>query len=133
MLIVFESESADGCRGCDMESIWQDLRLGIRWLVKSPGFTAVAVSTLALGIGANTAMFTVINAVLLRALPAQDPQRLVILSNPEAHGIGVGDGSGPRYLYAYHEFEELRDQNQAFSGRLRFRGGDQGLSAVPGS
>ena len=99
-----------------MESIWQDLGLGIRWLVKSPGFTAVAVLTLALGIGANTAMFTLISAVLLRALPAQDAHRLVILSNPQSHGIGVGDGAGPRYLYAYHEFEELRDQNQAFSG-----------------
>ena len=99
-----------------MEPIWQDLRVGIRWLLKSPGFTLIAVLTLALGIGANTAMFTVMNAVLLRALPAQDPQRLVILSNPESHGIGVGDGSGPRYLYAYHEFQELRDHNEAFSG-----------------
>jgi predicted permease len=60
-------------------------------------------------------MFTVINAVLLRVLPAEDPHRLVILSNPEAHGIGVGDGSGPRYLYAYSEFEELRDRNHVFS------------------
>ena len=98
-----------------MESIWQDLRLGSRWLVKSPGFTAVAVLTLALGIGANTAMFTLISAVLLRALPAQDAHRLVILSNPQSHGIGVGDGARPRFLYAYHEFEKLRDQNQAFS------------------
>jgi predicted permease len=99
-----------------LEQFGQDLRVGLRGLAKSPGFTAVAISTLALGIGANTAMFTVINAILLRALPAEDPHRLVILSNPEAHGIGVGDGSGARYLYAYSEFEELRDHNQAFSG-----------------
>jgi predicted permease len=99
-----------------LERLGQDLRIGLRGLAKTPGFTAVAVSTLALGIGANTAMFTVINAVLLRTLPARDPQRLVILSNPEAHGIGVGDGSGPRYMYAYSEFEALRDHNQVFAG-----------------
>ncbi|MBV9764807.1 MAG: ABC transporter permease [Acidobacteriaceae bacterium] len=99
-----------------LERLGQDLRIGLRGLAKTPGFTAVAVSTLALGIGANTAMFTVINAALLRTLPARDPERLVILSNPEAHGIGVGDGSGPRYMYAYSEFEALRDHNQVFSG-----------------
>jgi len=100
-----------------MGSVWHDLRLGIRGLVKSPGFAVVAVLTLALGIGANTAMFTVLHAVLLRALPVEDPQRLVMLSNPNAHGIGVGDGAGKRrHLYAYTEFEQLRDQNQVFSG-----------------
>jgi putative ABC transport system permease protein len=85
-------------------------------LVNSPGFTVVAVLTLALGIGANTAIFTVLNAVMLRALPVEDPQGLVLLSNPNSHGIGVGDGSGPRNLYPYSEFEQLRDQNQVFSG-----------------
>ena len=99
-----------------LEQFGQDLRHGMRGLVKTPGFSVVAAATLALGIGANTALFTVINAVLLRALPAQDPDRLVLLSNPVAHGIGVGDGSGKRYLFAYSEFEQLRDRNQVFSG-----------------
>ena len=54
----------------------------------------------------------------LRALPAEDPQRLVMLSNPEYHGIGVGDGSGKRGMYAYPEFRDLLDKNQVFSGML---------------
>ena len=101
-----------------MRSLWQDVRLSIRGLLKSPGFTIIAVLTVALGIGANTAIFTVLNAVLLRTLPAEDPQRLVMLSNPEFHGIGVGDGSGKRGMFAYCEFRDLLDKNQVFSGML---------------
>src|SRR5579864_1308903 len=104
---------------CDtMRSLWQDVRLGTRGLLKSPGFTVIAVLTVALGIGANTAIFTVLNAVLLRALPAEDPQQLVMLSDPENHGIGVGDGSGKRGMFAYSEFRHLLDKNQVFSGML---------------
>src|SRR5204862_2536514 len=76
-----------------------DLRFAFRQLLKNPGFTAVAVLTLALGIGANTAIFSVINAVMLRPLPYPEPDRLVTLwERSPQRGIEQDRVSGPNYL-----------------------------------
>ncbi|HEX9234135.1 MAG TPA: ABC transporter permease [Candidatus Acidoferrum sp.] len=99
---------------------WRDLledsRHGLRILRKNPGFTAVAVLTLALGIGANTAIFTVLNSAVLKSLPVAHPEELVVLTDPDAHGSQFGSQTGDRSLLAYSEFEYLRDHNDFFSG-----------------
>jgi hypothetical protein len=69
-----------------MSTLLQDLKFGLRTLARNPGFTAVAVMTLALGIGANTAIFSLLNAVMLRELPVQKPGQLVLLGKARAAG-----------------------------------------------
>src|SRR5439155_21754738 len=90
-----------------------DLKFAFRQLVKNPGFTAVAVLTLALGIGANTAIFSLIDAVLLKMLPVRNPEQLVRLSWTDPHGR-------PDDTFSYPAFEAFRDGNKVFSGVLAF-------------
>ena len=92
-----------------MSTFWQDLRYGARILARNPGFTVIAIITLALGIGANTAIFSVVNAVLLRPLPYDDPDRLVeVWQSYPKKGWDKISVSPPNFAH-------WRDQNQAFS------------------
>jgi predicted permease len=100
-----------------LDSLLQDIRYGLRMLGKNPGFTAVAVLTLALGIGANTAIFTVINAVMLRALPVQHPEQLVAVGNP-AHVHAFGSGTPRTDIFSFPLYREVRDNNSVFSSVL---------------
>jgi predicted permease len=94
-----------------MDSLIKDVRYGVRSLLKRPGFTLIAVLTLALGIGANTAIFSVVNATLMRPLPVSDPDRLVFVF----HG-------SPGSVFSYPDYAAFRDQNNVFDGLLAFGG-----------
>src|ERR1043166_8518744 len=98
-----------------MSALTQDLRYGVRQLRKSPGFTAVAVVTLALGIGANTAIFTVVNALLLKMLPVKDPQQLVVVGDP-ANPNERSNGTPRADVFSYPLYKQLRDRNSVFTG-----------------
>ena len=101
-----------------MEALLQDLRYGIRTLAKNPGFTIVAILTLALGIGANAAIFSLTDQVLLRLLPVESPRELVVLSSPgRSWGRTWSDGDGST-SFSYPTYEEIRDRNEVFAGVL---------------
>src|SRR5437867_2510327 len=96
-----------------IEELWHDLRYGLRMLRNNTGFTAVAIVTLALGIGANTAIFSLINAVLIRSLPVSRPEQLVLLQ-PRHRGE-------PRYI-SYPMYRDLAERQQVFSGVIATSG-----------
>src|SRR4029453_7671934 len=101
-----------------METFLRDLRYGFRVLIKRPGFTVVAVAALALGIGANSAIFSVVNAVMLKPLPFTDPERLVSANsenslNPQRETYGVSPA----------DFWDWKEQSQAFEELATLAGG----------
>jgi putative ABC transport system permease protein len=111
-----------------LDSLWQDLKYGARTLRKSPGYTVVAVLTLALGIGANTVIFSVINTTLLRPLPYKDAKQLVMIFRSDAedrwHGLGIN--SKPDY-------EDYVKQSNAFSSAALFDASRNGYNLAEGS
>jgi len=92
-----------------METLLQDLRYGIRLLLKHPGFTLVAVATLAIGIGANTAIFSIVNAVLLRPFPFPQPDQIVMVSE------------GPAGVVSYPNFADWKDDRNIFASTSAVR------------
>lgn len=99
------------------ERLGQDLRYAGRLLRKSPGFTAVAILSVALGIGANTAIFSLIDAALLRSLPVRSPNELVAIGDPTRVG-SLSNGSGRTDIFSYPFYERFRERNHVFTDVL---------------
>ncbi|HKP12639.1 MAG TPA: ABC transporter permease, partial [Blastocatellia bacterium] len=98
-----------------MNTLWQDLRYGARMLTKSPGFTLITIITLMLGIGANTAIFSLVDALLLKSLPVREPDKLVLFGKNESAGLTNGFPEGSTDLFSYPFYEHVRQNNDVFT------------------
>src|SRR5271165_6112100 len=102
-----------------LSALLQDFRYALRQLRKSPSFTAVAMLILALGIGANTAIYSLLDQVLLRSLPVKDPNQLIMVQFVGSDSGHVSSWGGDDHLYfSYPMYRDLRDQNSVFDGML---------------
>src|ERR1700691_1070897 len=101
-----------------MNGLPQDLRYALRQLRKSPGFATVAILTLALGIGANTAIFSLLDQALLRSLPVKDADRLVIMKYEGSNTGRIDSRTDGKFYFSYPMYRDLRDRNSVFSGLL---------------
>ena len=110
-----------------MSTLWQDIRYTFRLLGRSPAFTAIAIATLSIGIGANTAVFAVVNAVLLKPLPFQDAERLMLvhLSAPD---IEAGPGVFRDAVWSYPKYRTFLDIQQVYDDAALFANRDVTLS-----
>src|SRR5579863_7848388 len=108
--------------------MWQDLRFGARELLLNPGFAVVAVLSLALGIGANTAIFQLVNAVRLRALPVERPAELAFLELAKG-SIRSGWYSTRNAQFTYAQWEQIRDRQEVFSGTFTWSASRFNLAA----
>ena len=113
-----------------METLFKDLRYGLRGLLKRKGFAAIAVLTLALGIGANTAIFTLVNAVMLKSLPVEKPEELVLFSDTTGEGTSLEDSprTGLWRRFSYASYNYFRDHAQSFQDIAALRSGISRLS-----
>src|SRR5215467_14037205 len=102
-----------------MGSVWRDLKYGLRTLTRNPGFTAVAIVSLALGIGANTAIFTLTNAVFLNPLPVEDPTHVLEVFTVD-HATKTTVANLTRTGISYPNYKDFRDQNDVFTGLAAF-------------
>lgn len=109
-----------------LEDLWRDLRYSIRTLARTPGFATIAILIMALGIGANTALFTVVRSVLLKPLPFADPERLVMLYEQSA------DGKHPYNVVAGGIFQEWQKQSRSFEQMAIWGGSSYNLSGTNG-
>lgn len=113
------------------DSLLKDIRFGLRGLLRRPAFTIVALVILALGIGANTAIFTLINAVVLKPLPVTKPEELVLFNDSPSEGTRTSDGdiaAGRRDLFSYPEYRYFREHNGSFQELSAFRSGESRIS-----
>src|ERR1051325_1912592 len=110
-----------------MGTLWQDIRFGARMLFKSRAFTVVAILSLALGVGANTTIFTLVNAVLLQPLPVAEPAQLMSVYGTDQKNRGNQLDYAP---ISYPNYVDYRDQNDVFSGLLIFGGAAMSLSGT---
>src|SRR6266853_5503322 len=114
-----------------METLLRDIRYGLRGLLKRPAFTVVALVILSLGIGANTAIFTLINAVLLKPLPVSKPEELVLFDDSSGEGTSIHTDDPPTgqwHRFSYASYRYFREQNGSFQELGAFRSGESRLS-----
>ena len=111
-----------------MDALWKDVRFALRMLRRTPGVAAAAVMALALGIGANTAIFSVVDGVLLRPLPYQDSRALVVING--AYPVHGGAHAAP---ISYPEYDDLADAEPHARQRRRYAQGDANLSGAGGA
>ena len=125
--LSYREAALDAVTATWLEDAWKDMRLAVRQLRTTRGFTAAAVISLALGIGANAAIFTLIDAVLLKSLPVRDPGGLVLLGNARGRGVAIGQ-VGSFVLYSYDLYTHLLETG-VFDGLCAFQSADDRVAA----